>query len=78
MVLDLLAIKTPRYIPVVMIRQGDTGGGSQWNALIGRAKQDIKIDVAANDCPCVETSQPGKVFPGIEPAGIEEIRAAAS
>ena len=61
----------------MVLGQGDAGRCSQRNALVGRAKQDIKIDGTVDNGLCITAAKVCQVFTGIEQAGIEKVRAGA-
>ena len=58
----------------MVIRQGDTGGGGQGYAFVGRSEQHIEFQSAFDNGLSVITSQAGQSRTGIEQTGIKKVR----
>merc|ERR1719174_2640725 len=78
MVLRLLPVEGVRHVPVVLAGHGDSYGGDERDALVGRAEEAIELHAAGHDRVRVELAEPGERAPRVEEAGVEEVRGGAA
>jgi exodeoxyribonuclease-3 len=74
-ILGFFAVETVWNIAIMMVCEGNAGGGCQRYPLVGRAKQNIELDAGSDDGLCIKAAQTGQLTPRVEQASIEKIRA---
>ncbi len=73
MIFGFFAIKTKRHW-ASHTSQGNSGGGRQSNAFVGRAKQHIKLNARVNQCLGIKLTQSFEERAIIETTGIKKVR----